>query len=64
MVLLQAAPRQRAALAGDFVMQLRQCLLACQQLLARFGPFAARNHGMAVRRGEDGRVAHGALLGF
>jgi hypothetical protein len=54
-VLLDAHPRQRAALVRDLVAQARQFLLARQQLLALDNPFVP---------GHDGMIhgVHGVLL--
>ena len=61
-LLVDALPRQRAALAGDLVAQMRQLPFARQQLLALGNPSVAGHDGMVhgIRVGMG--YVHGLLL--
>jgi hypothetical protein len=60
--LLDAHPRQRAALAGDPVAQVRQLLLVREQRLALSDPLVPRDDGMVHEARFGGGGLHGDLL--
>jgi len=62
-VLVDAHPRQRAALAGDLVAQVRQLLFARQEPLALGKPFVPGYDRMMVGA-RPGIAGHGGYLRF